>query len=80
MNPDTYRVIQIGELPNDLFLPPLPIIENKDIEERVFTHSSLYGNAKSGLKFQEEDHELVDNEKLEWVGDGILSKSLACQV
>jgi len=74
MNPETYKVIQIGELPRDLFLPPLPPIENRYIEERVFSHSSLFTNARSGLKFEQEEHDLVDNEKLEWVGDGILSK------
>jgi dsRNA-specific ribonuclease len=73
MNPNTYKVISIGELPQDLYLPPLPPIENADIEKRVFSHSSLFQNAKSGLEFEEEDHELVDNEKLEWIGDGILS-------
>ena len=73
MNPNTYKVISIGELPQNLYLPPLPPIENADIEKRVFSHSSLFQNAKSGLKFEEEDHELVDNEKLEWIGDGILS-------
>ena len=74
MNPNTYKVITIGELPQDLLLPPLPPIENGDIEKRVFSHSSLFSTAKSGLKFEEEDHELVDNEKLEWIGDGILSQ------
>lgn len=74
MNPNTYKVITIGELPQDLFLPPLPPIENRDIEKRVFSHSSLFSTAKSGLKFEEEDRELVDNEKLEWIGDGILSQ------
>ena len=74
MNANTYKLITIGELPQDLFLPPLPPIENGDIEKRVFSHSSLFSNAKSGLKFEEEDHELVDNEKLEWIGDGILSQ------
>lgn len=74
MNPETYKVIQIGALPNDLPLPPLPVIKNKEIEARVFSHSSLFTNARSGLKFGEEDHELLDYEKLEWIGDGILSK------
>lgn len=76
MNPETYKVIQIAELPSDLYLPPLPSIENVEIETRVFSHSSLFNTARSGLKFGEEDHELMDNEKLEWIGDGILSKSL----
>lgn len=74
MNPSTYKVMQIHALPDDLYLPPLPPIGNKDIEKRVFTHSSMVSGSKSGVKFVEEDHELMDNEKLEWVGDGILSE------
>lgn len=74
MNPSTYKVMQIHALPDDLYLPPLPPIGNKDIENRVFTHSSMVSGSKSGVKFVEEDHELTDNEKLEWVGDGILSE------
>jgi dsRNA-specific ribonuclease len=73
MNPSTYKVLQIPALPDDIYLPPLPPIGNKDIEKRVFTHSSMISQARARVKFVEEDHELLDNEKLEWVGDGILS-------
>jgi hypothetical protein len=75
MNPSTYKVLQIPALPDDIYLPPLPPIGNKDIEKRVFTHSSMISQARARVKFVEEDHELLDNEKLEWVGDGILSET-----
>jgi dsRNA-specific ribonuclease len=76
MNPQTFTTVKIGELPNDLFLPPLPPIEDKDIEKRVFTHSSTVTSAKSGSLYFQEEGESVDNEKLEYVGDGILSRSM----
>lgn len=61
-------------LPSDLELPELPIIRNKTIEEQVFTHISFHGKPRGGLNYHPAEGDvLLDNEKLEWVGDGILS-------
>lgn len=69
--------INIDLLPADLLerLPPLPPIEDVAIEKRVFTHTSMAVISKTTVKFTQEKHTLEDNEKMEWVGDGILSSS-----
>jgi dsRNA-specific ribonuclease len=73
---DMYKVIEVPRLPTDLDLPPLPVIANKAVEMRVFTHSTMAPGNKSGVKYAEEEEDLQDNEKLEWVGDGLLSESV----
>lgn len=66
--------VDIDRLPADLILPRLPVIGDPAIERRVFTHSSMVAASKSSVRFMEEKEALVDNEKMEWVGDGILSE------
>lgn len=73
--PDNFKAMEIPKLPFDDDLPPLPIIENKDIERQVFTHTSVSAQARTRVNFSEGEEGQLDNEKLEWVGDGILSKS-----
>lgn len=72
--PDNFKVMNVPKLPDDIRLPPLPVIKNKLIEKQVFTHSSVSGQARTRVNFEVGDGKLQDNEKLEWVGDGILSK------
>lgn len=72
---DTLRVVEAPEIPWSLDLPDLPIIENKVIEKQVFTHPSMHGKGKTAVTYAEGVDELEDNEKLEWIGDGILSQS-----
>lgn len=71
--PDDFKVMTVPKLPDNLELPPLPTIENAIIKERVLTHSSILAQGRTRVNFSEGDGELKDNEKLEWVGDGILS-------
>jgi dsRNA-specific ribonuclease len=70
----------VPPLPDDIELPSLPTIGNKVLEQLVFTHSSVAGQARTRVNFNEGDGELLDNEKLEWVGDGILSELIACAI
>jgi hypothetical protein len=71
--------LTIPQLPQ-LPLPPLPEITNPAIRRLALTHSSNHSGQKSrkrDLIFNE--HEAVlDNEKLEHVGDGLLSTSDPC--
>lgn len=57
-----------------LDLPPLPPISDEALERRVFTHSSYVKKQKRGTDFLDLDEELEDNEKLEFVGDGLLGE------
>lgn len=72
---DMFKVINVPRLPMDIEIPELPIIEDKAIVKQVFTHSSAVNQARARFNFGEGGGELLDNEKLEWVGDGILSTS-----
>lgn len=78
--PDNFKVVVVPKLPDNIELPPLPIIENKNIEKRVFTHSSALAQARTRVNYGEGGGELEDNEKLEWVGDGILSAFETCHL
>ena len=61
---------KLPELPTDLPLPPLPTISSSQIQGQVFTHSSAVPRANKSLF---EMGGLEDNEKLEHVGDSLVS-------
>ncbi|KAG8949244.1 hypothetical protein FRC04_008846 [Tulasnella sp. 424] len=54
-------------------LPELPKIENPDLRKRVFTHRSLWGRANTLFQDPENDPYPPDNERLEFLGDSVLS-------
>lgn len=64
-------------LPADLKLPEPPKIMDTALERLVFVHSSYYGKIKDAQSLQTSE-ELVDNEKLEHVGDSILGQWTFC--
>lgn len=70
-----FKVTEAPQLPDHLEIPPLPPIRNKAIERKAFTHPSLNAAIKKGVRYMEDEDDLEDNEKLEWVGDGLLSES-----
>lgn len=57
----------------DLGVPPLPEIPDKNLERQVFTHSSFIQRARKAASLETELR-IEDNEKLEHVGDSILSE------
>nr|XP_019005862.1 uncharacterized protein I203_01180 [Kwoniella mangroviensis CBS 8507]OCF69323.1 hypothetical protein I203_01180 [Kwoniella mangroviensis CBS 8507] len=61
-------------IPSDIPLPPLPIIQDVDIQRKVFTHSSFIAKPKYSIELFENDEESRDNEKLELIGDSLLGK------
>lgn len=67
--------VELPSLPWHVELPPLPAIDNKAIRNQVFTHTSVHAAHGRVVDFADTDHEQLDNEKLEWVGDGLLSES-----
>lgn len=73
ININTYNpaTAPLPPLPEDLVLPPLPTINNEAIERLAFTHSSHAKQGKSGIF---DMGEVRDNEKLEHVGDSLLSE------
>ncbi|THV08185.1 ribonuclease III [Dendrothele bispora CBS 962.96] len=55
-----------------LTLPPLPDIQSNEVRDQAFTHRSLYG--RPGHLFEDPpDDPSPDNEKLEHIGDSIIS-------
>lgn len=78
--PDNLKAMVVPTLPDDLEIPPLPVIQNRALEEQVSTHSSALGQVRTRVTFGEGDVELQDNEKLEWVGDGILSTCMIINI
>ncbi|OCF60303.1 hypothetical protein L486_02983 [Kwoniella mangroviensis CBS 10435] len=63
-------------IPSDIPLPPLPIIQDVDIQRKVFTHSSFIAKPKYFIELFENDEESRDNEKLELIGDSLLGSSV----
>jgi dsRNA-specific ribonuclease len=63
---------KLPEMPKDLPIPPLPTISNSQLERQVFTHSSAVPRSNKSLF---EMGGLEDNEKLEHVGDSLVSES-----
>ncbi|WWD21017.1 hypothetical protein CI109_105498 [Kwoniella shandongensis] len=60
-------------LPLDTFtLPPLPPIEDKALEKKVYTHTSYHALPRRGEERFEDEADNRDNEKLEHVGDSYL--------
>ena len=57
----------------DLGVPPLPPIPDKNLERQAFTHSSFIGKPRN-LQSLLLDGLILDNEKMEHVGDGIVSE------
>jgi len=65
----------IAPIPEDMELPPLPSIGDRQIETQVFTHSSYYAGQprrKTTMTPQNTQKVYMDNEKLEHVGDGLI--------
>ena len=63
------------EIPTNFTRPPLPPILDPDLAVQVFTHSSYYNvKRKTMTECLGMDEEILDNEKLEHVGDGILGE------
>lgn len=56
----------------DLGVPPLPLIEDVELERQVFTHSSWVQKARKATSMETEER-IEDNEKLEHVGDSLIS-------
>lgn len=69
-----FKVVDVPDLPDHLEIPPLPPIKNRAIQDKVFTHPSVTPAVRKRVKYMEDEEELKDNEKLEWVGDGLLSE------
>jgi dsRNA-specific ribonuclease len=65
----------IPDLPT-LTLPPLPDITNPAIKNLALTHSSNHAGQSSRKRdlIYNQAEAVLDNEKLEHVGDGLLSK------
>lgn len=59
-----------------LTLPPLPLITNPGIRRMALTHSSCHSGDKRRNRelITNEDEAVLDYEKLEHVGDGLLSE------
>lgn len=53
-------------------LPDLPPIHDEQLLQQVFTHSSYLSRPRVGVDFWALEEESWDNEKLEFVGDGLL--------
>lgn len=65
-------------LPEDFALPPLPTIPVKRLRDIALTHTSFYGITKETHDLDTERYlQINDYEKLEFLGDKILSK-LTC--
>jgi hypothetical protein len=66
--------LTIPDLPK-LILPPLPEITNPAIRNLALTHSSAHAGDKARKRdlIYNQAEAVLDNEKLEHVGDGLLS-------
>lgn len=64
---------KLPPLPNLGNIPKLPLIADKDLERQVFTHSSYVQKARKATSL-ELGEIILDNEKLEHVGDSIISE------
>ncbi|WWC73261.1 uncharacterized protein I206_107227 [Kwoniella pini CBS 10737] len=64
--------LSISSLPPNINLPPLPKIQDLNIERKVFTHSSYIAKPKYSIQLFENEDESRDNEKLELLGDSLL--------
>ncbi|ORY29150.1 ribonuclease III domain-containing protein [Naematelia encephala] len=70
---DSLLNFALPPLPSDLPLPPLPEIKDQELRQQVFTHSSYYAVPRRATSLDVEGGDkLLDNEKLEHVGDGLL--------
>lgn len=68
----------LQNLPEDLILPPLPPITDPALERTALTHVSFHGIKRRDDDFDlEQAEEILDYEKLEFVGDGILGEHCA---
>ncbi len=57
-------------------LPEIPPITDSELERQVFTHSSFYARPRKATSLDLDDGEkIMDNEKLEHVGDALLGES-----
>ena len=62
-------------LPSNLILPPLPPIPVKKFRDIALTHTSVYGVTKETFDLDTAKYTLInDYEKLEFLGDKILSE------
>ncbi|WVQ93374.1 hypothetical protein IAU59_000443 [Kwoniella sp. CBS 9459] len=70
----SFATFELPPIPHfDEPLPPLPAIEDKTIETRVFTHSSYVGKKRTtGTLLFDAEEEGRDNEKYEHLGDSLL--------
>lgn len=57
-----------------LDLPELPTITDPELSRQVFTHSSYYARPRKATSLDLEQEKLLDNEKLEHVGDALLGR------
>lgn len=57
----------------DLGVPPLPEIRDKELERQAYTHSSHVKKSRNATSLEVLER-IEDNEKLEHVGDAILSE------
>ena len=62
-------------LPEDLPLPPLPVIHDKILYQRATTHTSLYAVARITHDLDTANYvQINDYEKMEYMGDRLLGK------
>ncbi len=53
-------------------LPPRLPVTDPELERQVFTHSSYHARPRKATSLDMDDDQLLDNEKLEHVGDSLL--------
>jgi len=66
-------------LPETLPLAPLPLINDPVLRDRAFTHTSVYQVVRVTHDVETDKYpEILDYEKLEYVGDAIIGKTTRC--
>ena len=61
-------------------IPDLPKITDPELERQVFTHSSYYARPRKPTSLDLDDEDpILDNEKLEHVGDALLGM-MTCSI
>ena len=75
MSAESMNIIHLILPESDPPLPPLPPILDPELDTQVFTHSSFHARPRKATSLDLDDGErLLDNEKLEHVGDSLLGR------
>lgn len=70
----------LPSIPSHIHFPPLPTIEDGELEFQVFTHASYHQTPRNAAPFNTDTTRPIaqHNEKLEHVGDALIGALYCC--